>query len=167
MKRRNRKIRPATLKAMARNDAFTAALGLLKTRERSEKELELRLQRKGFDRDAIEAVIIRCRELNYLDDGRFARCRARQMLLNGRAVGIRLRRELLAAGIAEQLAEQVIGELQEEFIEEALLAEGLERRFPGFDYQQADDRQKRRVVHYFLRRGFPLGTIMNQLKQQT
>ncbi len=156
-----RKVRP---RAMIRNDAFNAALRLLKTRERSEKELASRLQRKGFEADAISAAVDRCREYGYVDDSRFARCRARQLLTGGRAVGARLRRELQLAGIAEELAEQTLAELKADFNEEALLAELLERRFPSFDYRQADDREKRRVVNYFLRRGFALAAILEQLK---
>lgn len=151
---------------MTRNDAFNAALRLLKTRERSEKELTSRLQRKGFEADAITAAVDRCREYGYVDDSRFARCKARQLLNSGRAVGGRLRRELQLAGVREELAEQTLAELKEDFSEETLLSELLERRFASFDYGQADDREKRRVVNYFLRRGFALAMIMNQLKKQ-
>lgn len=150
---------------MARNDAFNAAVQLLKTRERSEKELTSRLQRKGFEADEISAAMDRCREYGYVDDSRFARCKARQLLSNGRAVGGRLRRELQLAGVAEEIAEETLAELQHDFNEEMLLAELLERRFASFDYRQADDREKRRVVNYFLRRGFALATVLEQLKK--
>lgn len=151
---------------MTSNDAFNAALRLLKTRERSEKELASRLQRKGFEADQISSAIDRCRDYGYVDDARFARCKARQLLSSGRAVGGRLRRELQLAGVGEELAEQTLAELKEDFNEETLLAELLERRFASFGYTQADDREKRRVVNYFLRRGFALAMIMNQLKKQ-
>lgn len=150
---------------MARNDAFNAAVQLLKARERSEKELTSRLQRKGFEADAITAALDRCREYGYVDDSRFARCKARQLLSNGRAVGGRLRRELQLAGVAEEIAEETLAELQNDFNEEMLLSELLERRFASFDYRQADDREKRRVVNYFLRRGFALATVLEQLKK--
>lgn len=150
---------------MARNDAFNAAVRLLKTRERSETELTSRLQRKGFEADAITAAVDRCREYGYIDDSRFARCKARQLLNSGRAVGGRLRRELQLAGIGEGLAEQTLAELQGEFNEGALLSELLERRFASFDYRLADDRERRRVVNYFLRRGFALATVLEQLKK--
>ena len=150
---------------MTRNDAFNAALRLLKTRERSEKELTSRLQRKGFEEQEVTTAIERCREYGYVDDARFARCKARQLLSSGRAVGGRLRRELQLAGVDEDLAEQTLAELKEDFKEETLLAELLARRFASFDYGQADDREKRRIVNYFLRRGFALATILEQLKK--
>ncbi len=151
---------------MTWSNAFNAALQLLKTRERSEKELADRLQRKGFSVDAVTAAIERCRELGYVDDGRFARCRARHLLTSGRAVGPRLRRELHNAGITGAVIEQTLAELNEDYSETELLAELLQRRYPAFDYRQADDREKRRVVNYFLRRGFALANVMDQLKQQ-
>jgi regulatory protein len=150
---------------MTCNDAFNAALRLLKTRERSEKELTSRLQRKGFDGGEISSAIDRCRDYGYVDDARFARCKARQLLSCGRAVGGRLRRELQLAGVGEELAEHTLAELKEDFNEETLLAELLDRRFASFDYTQADDREKRRVVNYFLRRGFALAAILEQLKK--
>jgi len=151
---------------MTSNKAFDTALRLLKSRDRSEKELRDRLRRKGFEAPDIVGAVERCLELGYLDDGRFARCRARQLLASGRAVGARLRHELQMAGIAEELAEQTLAELNKDFNEEALLAELLQRRYAYFDYQQADDREKRRVVNYFLRRGFTMAVIMNQLKKR-
>lgn len=150
---------------MAKDNAFNAALRLLKTRERSEKELTSRLKRKGFETDEISSAVERCREYGYVDDSRFARCKARQLLTNGRAVGGRLRRELQLSGIAEDLAEQTLAELQGDFNEETLLSELLERRFASFNYRLADDREKRRVVNYFLRRGFALATVLEQLKK--
>ncbi|WP_158516121.1 regulatory protein RecX [Syntrophotalea acetylenivorans] len=150
---------------MVRNDAFNAAVQLLKTRERSEKELTSRLRRKGFEADEVTAAVDRCREYGYVDDSRFARCKARQLLTNGRAVGRRLQRELQLAGVAEELVEQTLAELQSDFKEETLLDELLERRFASFDYRLADDRERRRVVNYFLRRGFALATILEQLKK--
>ncbi len=149
---------------MAGNEVFQAALHLLKVRERTEQELEQRLRRKGFELPTIRGAIDRCRELGYVSDERFARNRARQLLTGGRAVGFRLRRELLAAGIDESLADAVIQELETEFDGEALLEQVLRQRFPAFDYRRAEDREKRRVVHYFLRRGFPLQAVLNRLK---
>ena len=151
---------------MTRNDAFNAALRLLKTRERSEKELASRLQRKGFEAEVIVSTVDRCREYGYIDDARFARCKARHLLTSGRAVGGRLRRELQLAGVGEELAEQTLAELKEDFSEETLLTELFERRYASFVYGQADDREKRRVINYFLRRGFALATVLEQLKKQ-
>jgi regulatory protein len=149
---------------MRNSDAFAAALRLLTRREHSVRELAERLQRKGFDEEACCAAIARCRELGYVDDARFARSRARQLLQSGRAVDRRLLLDLQQHGIPEGQAREVVAELEREFPREAVLQALLERRFPRFDYQAADDRERRRVVNYFLRRGFALAVVLEQIQ---
>lgn len=149
---------------MKKPDAFAAALRLLTTRERSEQELAERLRIKGFPEEASREAVIRCCELGYLDDERFARCRARQLLESGRAVGKKLLIDLQQHGVSEVLARETLAELEEEFDQKAVLMELLQRRFGSFDYYQAEDREKRRVIHYFLRRGFDLTTVLECIK---
>lgn len=149
---------------MKKPDAFAAALRLLTARERSEQELAERLKVKGFPEEVTWEAIIRCRELGYLSDERFARCRARQLLESGRAVGKKLLIDLQQHGVCEVLARETLTELEEEFDQKAVLMELLQRRFGSFDYYQAEDREKRRVIHYFLRRGFDLTTVLECIK---
>jgi regulatory protein len=153
-----------TTNRMKTPDSFAAALRLLTTRERSERELAEGLQRKGFDETTCRETLARCRALGYLDDARFARCRARQLLESGRAVGKRLLLDLRQHGIAEEQARQTLAELEQETDQDAVLAELLQRRFPRFDYHGADDRERRRVIHYFLRRGFDLAVVLERIK---
>jgi regulatory protein len=151
---------------MRNSDPLAAALRLLTQREHSIRELADRLQRKGFDEAAICAAVARCRELGYVDDARFARCRARQMLQSGRAVGARLLLDLQQHGIPEGLAREAIAELEREFPRQSVLRILLERRFPRFDFHAADDRERRRVVNFFLRRGFALATVLEQIQDR-
>jgi regulatory protein len=39
------------------------------------------------------------------------------------------------------------------------------RRFAAFDYAAANDGERRKVVYYLQRRGFPLDRILNELKR--
>lgn len=144
--------------------SWNAALGLLARRDRSAEELAARLRRKGFTEDDIAATLERCREYGYLDDARFARQRARSLVSSGRAVGGRLRAELKQQGIDEELARQAAEEAENAIDRDQLLVELLERRFPGFSYEHADDRRRRRVIHYFLRRGFAFERILAHCK---
>jgi regulatory protein len=149
---------------MRNSDPFAAALRLLTKREHSIRELADRLRRKGFDEAACSAAIARCRELGYVDDARFVRSRARQLLQSGRAVGQRLLLDLQQHGIAEEQAREVIAEMEGEFPPAGIMQALLERRFPHFNYQAADDRERRRVVNYFLRRGFALASVLDLVK---
>jgi len=140
------------------------ALRLLARRDRGERELAGHLRRKGCDETDIATVLQRCRELGYLDEDRFARHRAKTLMTSGRAVGGRLLAELKRQGIEEELAHQAASEAETEIDRNQLLADLLARRFAGFSYEHADDRQRRRVIHYFLRRGFSLEQILARCK---
>ena len=146
---------------MTGSDALPAALRLLALRDRSEAELAARLRRKGFSEAQAAAAVERCRQLGYLDDARFARGRARSLLRQGRAVGPKLLADLRQHGVSETEARAAVAAAKEEFDEQTLLAELLDRRFPGFAFREADERERRRVVNYFLRRGFSLPQVLS------
>jgi regulatory protein len=146
------------------SDPYAVALRLLTGREHSRAELEAKLGRRGFTADAVAAVVERCRDLGYLDDGRFARCRARTLMESGRAFGPKLLRDLRRFGIDEETAAQAVAEIQEGRSEQELLADLADRRFPDFCWREADDRERRRVVNYFLRRGFTPGLVLTFFK---
>jgi regulatory protein len=148
------------------SDALAAALRLLARRGRSENELAGRLRQKGFSEEAITSVMTRCRQLGYMDDARFARERARELMRGGRAVGRRVLDDLKQRGVAEAIALAAVEEAAQEFGEDALLADLQRRRFPDFAWPAADDRQRQRVVNFFLRRGFSLTRVLSFLRER-
>jgi regulatory protein len=154
-----------TSRKLSASDPFSTALRLLARCERSSADLRERLRRRGFAEAAIAAAVQRCTELGYLDDARYARLRARSLVAGGRAVGTRLRQDLLRHGIAAEEADAAIAEAGGDGADENLLAALLERRYPDFSWAAADDRQRRRVTGFFLRRGFPLALVLSVLKQ--
>lgn len=147
-------------------DALPAALRLLTGREYSVAELSERLRKKGFTAPIVEAALKRCIDLGYLDDARFARERARSLMQNGRAVGRRILADLRARGVNEATALEALEEAERECSEEELLANLRCLRYPDFSYESADDRQRRRVVNFFLRRGFSLPLVLSFLKEE-
>ncbi|MDT8441405.1 MAG: regulatory protein RecX [Desulfuromonadales bacterium] len=159
--RRKRNSRPETAGADA--DPWPVALRLLTGRDHSVAGLRQKLARRGFVDEQIEPVLARCRELGYLDDLRFARARARSLLEQGRAIGQRLLLELRRQGLDQQVADQALQEVLQEVDEQALLQSLLDRRFPQFCYESAPASERRRVVQYLQRRGFPLDLIMTLL----
>ncbi|MEA3466399.1 MAG: regulatory protein RecX [Thermodesulfobacteriota bacterium] len=147
--------------------AYAMCLRWLTLRSRSEAYLRQRLQRKGCDDDNIEQALHRCRELGYIDDQRYAIERAGQLMRQGRAVGIRLHQELHKDGINEHLATLAIDQCRQEYNEQNILADLVERRYANVDFSTIDQRQQRRVVNYLQRRGFPLAMILNHLKNKS
>ena len=148
------------------SDPFAAALRQLTGRDRSEAELRDKLKQFGFSAAAIDTTIKQCYDYKYLDDRRYALERARSMLRSGRGVGVKILLELRRRGIDETTAIQALEIADSEFDPDQLLREQLERRFPDFCYATADAKQRRRVVSFFQRRGFPLGQIFNILNER-
>lgn len=144
-----------------RTDPWPTALRILSRRDYSCSELRSKLIDKGFAPDRIEETLTRGQELGYLNDERFATNRAASLMNQGRAVGYRVLQDLRQRGISDELAEQALARAREDFDEQNLLADLLIQRFPGFAYQSAPAREKRRVVNFLQRRGFSLGLIMD------
>lgn len=146
--------------------AYPLALRWLTLRSRSEADLRQRLQQKGCDPDEIEHALQRCCELGYIDDQRYAIERAGQLMRRGRAVGVRLKHELKKEGINAQLAQQAIEQCRQDHHEGQILADLVQRRYTNTDFTHLDQREQRRIVNYLQRRGFPLGLILDHLKEK-
>lgn len=96
-----------TLLQKAKDDAFN----LLSYRERSETEIKSRLSKKGYDADIIEEVVSRLKELDYLNDERFAK-KWINYRINNNPRGINLiRQELRKKGINNDIIERVLPKL--------------------------------------------------------
>ena len=149
-----------------KKSAFGIALNALSRRDHSEAEIRRKLVTKYFSPDTIDEVVAGLLKAGYLNDARFARTFAECAIRNGRGYGFRIRVDLLRRGIAEDLILEVLGTLGTEYEESATLAELLARKFPDFDPRGADDRQKRRVLGYFQRRGFSLAAIVLVLRDR-
>jgi len=148
------------------SDAWQAALRLLSVRDRSSTELHSKLQQRGFTEEAIAAALQRAAELGYLDDHRFAQNRARSLVRQGKAVGARLKLELQRYGLDTRDIDQACASASDEYPPEQVLRELLERRYSDFNYHQASDKERSRVVRFFQRRGFPISQVLSILKEE-
>jgi len=142
------------------------ALNLLSRRDHSEAELRRKLAPKGFLPEELDKAMTRLKEAGYLDDSRFAHSFAEAAIRNGRGYGFRLQLELSRRGIQDEIVENTLADLGAEYEEIATLSELMARKFEGFDPQQADERQKRRVISYFQRRGFSLAAIVRVFRDK-
>ncbi len=147
------------------SELFAHAVRILGRRDHSETELRQKLKKFGFSAEATDETIERCYHYDYLDDNRYAHARCREMLRNGRGVGPKVLLELRRRGIKDSLAHEALQAAIEEISPEEVFLQQLERRFAGFCYREASDKERRRVLNYFQRRGFDLGTIFSLLKK--
>ena len=89
---------------------MAAAGRLLAVRARSEAELRVRLVARGFPSVQVEATIERLRDLRLLDDSSFAHEWVEQRS-KSKGLGVeRLRRELVAKGVAPELIESAVAD---------------------------------------------------------
>ncbi len=146
--------------------AMDAALRLLSLRARSEEELRRALLSREFSPEHGEEALRRCRDLGYLDDEAFALERARGMMRTGRGVGPKVLQTLARQGVSARMAQEALAQAQSENSPRQILKQAIQKRFATFDYHQADERERRRVVNYFLRRGFCLSLILDYLKNR-
>ena len=144
--------------------AREAALRLLAVRARSERELFDRLKRKGFDQRVAAAVIASLSEVGLIDDESFARAWAEERV-RLRPVGPRrLRQELLAKRVDDDIATRVVDETFREHSELDLARRVVERkaRVSG----GVDGGKRRARLHSLLvRRGFSYEVASAVLKE--
>ncbi|HDL64203.1 MAG TPA: regulatory protein RecX [Proteobacteria bacterium] len=139
-------------------EAWESALRLLNYRERSIKELEGRLLEKHYSPPIIEAVIKRLKELDLLDDRKFARLWARSRIRFKPRSSWLISRELREKGIREEVIREVIETefTPEQELEAAMsLAEKQARRYRGEDPEKA----REKLFAFLARRGFASDTI--------
>lgn len=134
---------------------------LLSYRERSRRELESRLLKKGYDPPVVQAVVEELTRSDLLSDERFARTWVRDRILRAQKGPRVIRMELRKKGVADEVIEQVIAA---EGVNEAELArrivEHRKPRLAGLD----PVRRRKRLQDLLLRRGLSFDVIAEVLK---
>jgi regulatory protein len=131
--------------------AMSRALNLLGYRPRSEKEVRDRLRRFGHVEEAVEGVVARLFELEYLDDGEFARAVARE---KSRKYGPRrVSAELRRAGVGEEEAESAV---EEEFGGRSENEDARGAASRRYNTGERSDAESRRVYGFLTRRGYSM-----------
>jgi regulatory protein len=138
----------------AAGDLEKDALRLLKVRERTRKELESRLLRKGHEPEEVRRLLDRFVAAGWIDDERFARLFVEDRLrLRPRSYRL-LDRELAARGVTVLIRRRVIAEARERLPEEAL-ARSLARR--GWSrLEHRGEGRRASLLRWLRNRGFSL-----------
>lgn len=131
--------------------AMSRALNLLGYRPRSEKEIRDRLRRFGHVDEAIEAVVARLVELEYLDDEEFARVMARE---KARKYGPRrVSLELRKAGVGQEASQEAV---EEEFEGRSEIEAAREAASRRYNTGERSDAAARRVYGFLTRLGYSM-----------
>jgi regulatory protein len=133
--------------------AFRAALRALERRAHGERELAIKLERKGHARPAIGPAIERLRNLGLLDDVAFAREYVGSKTRRGRGP-LRLRRDLGALGITREIADRVLAALAADVADPLEQPRALIEKRARQLASLPPDALRRRLVAFLARRGY-------------
>ena len=146
--------------------ARTVALRMLGYRALPEREIVRRLTRKGHDREIANEVVASLRADGLVDDAEFARHYTRTRAVRKKFGPARIEADLRRLGVHERVASDAVREtLERERVEPAqLLREAAARKLRelrGLDRTT----QRRRLRAFLQRRGFPVGEILDILRE--
>lgn len=146
--------------------AYQYALRLLTGRDYTVARIRQKLAGREVAEGDLDAVILRLQHEGWLDDARYAGRFAESALSSGRYYGVRLRMEMRRRGFTPDVVDKILAPLLAESDEISEVRSAAERRYPGFCYSAASDRDKRRVVGFLQRRGFGFSAIMRALRTE-
>ncbi len=145
------------------------AVRMLASQMRTERELRRLMQRRAVAGDdgsrAMDAVVARLKELNYLSDARFAADYTRLRKEGEKFGRRRVQQDLAAKGVAAETVGAAVGTVYEGVDETALAREYIARKRMK---QPAGENRKKdaaRVMGRLLRAGFSAGTVFKVLRE--
>lgn len=128
---------------------------LLSLKDRTKKELQMKLNEKYRNERMVEKAVLKLVELGYIDDLNYA-----VSYINSRKYGKqRIIYNLLQKGISKEKIEQAYTEIQEETekdIEDEKLKKAILKNIK---------KEERKLVQYLIRQGFELDKIFRKLKE--
>jgi regulatory protein len=147
--------------------ATDACLRLLAVRARSRHELAQALARKGFEPSVRQAALERLEGWGYLNDERFARERASELLRRGRLGPRAVLQRLAAHGVDQERARAALAEASNsvEFNAEAAARQVLEKR--QLLGRPLTPKERARAGRLLLGRGFSEDVIQRLLGSAT
>jgi regulatory protein len=143
---------------------YQYALRLLTGRDYSVQKLRAKLTSWNLAEQDVESTLLRLQEEGLMDDRRYAAHFAESALSDGRFYGPRLRQEMRRRGVTAELVDDVLKQVCEEYNEADELRSVIDRRYPGFVYSAASDKEKRRVISWLQRHGFGISAILTALR---
>ncbi|HEY8131089.1 MAG TPA: regulatory protein RecX [Thermoanaerobaculia bacterium] len=145
---------------------YASALRILRHRFNSTAELKRKLRTKGFTKEDIDPTIQRLAAEKWLDDERFAgafvRTRARKRI--GR---LRIRRELMGAGVEDEIIARAVGENVDSDDERQTAIRTAQRRLPILIRRYGEQAARNKLAAYLLKQGYEAALVRDIVKEIT
>ena len=148
----------------ASEQCYLAALRILKYRFNSAAELRRKLRAKRFERDVIEAAVARLAKEKWLDDARYAAAYIRSRGLSKKGK-LRIRRELMRAGVADDVIATAVTENVDADEERARALALAQRRMPILARRFEPDAVRNKLTAYLLNQGYDAALVRDIVKQ--
>ena len=136
------------------------ALHLLNDMDRTEEGLLQKLLQGGYPNDVSEAAVSYVKSFGYIDDKRYAEQYIRSRMLK------KSKRELYVALVGKGLRNSAIEEALEncfsDMCEQETIMQLLKKK--NYDNETADDKSKKKMFDYLLRKGFRYEDIRQALQ---
>ncbi len=155
-------MRSTPRKLSSETELYTAAINSLARRAYSVYEMRTYLERRTEDKDVVKSVLDRLKDLDYLDDERYARQFVRLRSELRKQGAFRIARDLRARGVPDRHIEAALAERSPESSESALVRARLERRIKSLR-GPLDERRVASLYRSLLRAGFSADTIRREL----
>jgi regulatory protein len=155
-------MRAAHRKLCDEGELYNAAINGLARRAYSVYEMRSYLERRAEDKDVVKGVLDRLKQLDYLDDARYARQFVRLHSELRKQGPFRIARDLRARGVPDRHIEAALAERSVESNESALVRTRLERRLKTLR-GPLDERRVASLYRSLLRAGFSADTIRREL----
>ncbi|HKB78305.1 MAG TPA: regulatory protein RecX [Thermoanaerobaculia bacterium] len=145
---------------------YLSALRILKVRFNSAAELKRKLLARGFSRDEIAPAIERLTQENWIDDLRFAGAYTRTRLLK-RVGPLRIRRELIRAGVDDETIELALAGNRDADAERARALALAGRRLPILRRRYEERMARNKLTAYLLKQGYDAALVREIVKEIT
>ncbi len=159
-------MRSSSRKLSTETDLYTAAINGLARRAYSVYEMRTYLERRAEDKGVVKCVLDRLKQLDYLDDARYARQFVRLHTELRKQGAFRIAHDLRARGVPDRHIETALAERSPESSESALVRERLQRRIKLLR-GPLDERRVASLYRSLLRAGFSADTIRRELSAVT
>jgi regulatory protein len=148
---------------------FEYAVRMLASQMRSERELRRLMKRRAEEGDegeqAMDAVVARLKELNYLSDARFA-AEYTRLRKEGEKFGRRrVQQDLAAKGVAAETVATALSSAYEGVDEVMLAREYIARKRMKQPAGERAQQEAARVMGRLLRAGFSAGAVFKVLRE--
>ena len=137
------------------------AMHLLQKMDRTKWELERKLQESGYPQVVLKRALEYVESFHYIDDKRYAAIYIQsQKTKKGKA---RIKMELMRKGISAELIAEVFSETENEIDTREAIRSLIEKKCSYSE--EMDEKEKRRLYGFLLRRGFSSSDILSVFRE--